>query len=118
MRVELNGNLPAEDYDLYVYRVENGKRVGVGSSAGPTAHEVVDLTRPTPGSYIAEVVPFTGVSQDWTVTAKPYALVHEVSPPGAREVYDMTCEDGKGNVLSRQSIYVVRGQTLSVDPRC
>ena len=118
MRIELTAHLPAEDYDLYVYRVVNGQRVAVGSSAGSTGHEVVDLTRPEAGSYIAEVVPFTGVTQNWTVTATPFAILHEVTPTGNREVYEMSCEDAKGNVLSRQSIYVARGQTLAVKPRC
>jgi len=85
---------------------------------GADSAEVVDLKRPAAGSYVAEVTPFTGVSQNYTVTAAPYALKHEVSPTGAREVYEMSCEDAKGNVLSRQSIYVQRGQTLSVNPHC
>ena len=47
-RVELTGHLPAEDYDLTVYRIVNGKRVQVGSSAGPTGHELADIPRPEP----------------------------------------------------------------------
>jgi hypothetical protein len=119
VRINLDAALPAEDYDLAVYKVKPDGSVGdqVGSSAGPTGHEQVDLKRPEPGTYEAQVEDFTAVSDQYTLKEAPYAITSEITT-GHKEAYTLTCEDGKGNVLSTDSLIIDRGQSVDLNVGC
>ena len=119
VRVNLDGAFPGEDYDLYVYRVnaDGSRGEQVGSSAGSTGHEVVDLTTPAAGTYEAEVVDFTAVTDRFTLTEAPYEIKREVST-GHKEDYTLTCEDGQGNVRETHTLTIDRGQTVDLGLGC
>src|SRR4051812_25636162 len=119
VRINLDAALPAEDYDLAVYKIKADGSVGdqVGSSAGPTGHEQVDLKRPEAGTYEAQVEDFTAVSDQYTLKEAPYAINSEITT-GHKEAYTLTCEDGKGNVLSTDSLIIDRGQGVNLNVGC
>ncbi|HEY3020522.1 MAG TPA: M14 family zinc carboxypeptidase, partial [Solirubrobacteraceae bacterium] len=119
VRVNLDGAFPGEDYDLYVYRVNADGTRGeqVGSSAGSTGHEVVDLTTPPAGTYEAEVVDFTAVTDQFTLSEAPYEIKREVTT-GHKEDYTLTCEDGQGNVRETHSLTIDRGQIVDLALGC
>jgi len=119
VRVNLDGDVPGEDYDLYVYRVDADGSRGeqVGSSAGSTGHEQVDLPTPQAGTYEAEVVDFTAVTDSFTLKEAPYKINREITT-GHKEAYTLTCEDGHGKVLESDSLVIDRGQSVDVRLGC
>jgi len=58
-RFALAADDPRSDIDLYVYRVVDGEPVAVAVSAGASGTEDVVIEDPEPGTYLAEVAPFS-----------------------------------------------------------
>jgi hypothetical protein len=119
LAIDLEWGTP-EDWDLEVYRIENGKEVEVGSSGNtPGEAEQVLLQDPPPGEYIARVVNFAAASPAWTLTFGVYGTSDEVLAKGTVERYTLTCETTTGKVLSSTKVLVDRGKALKVKlPSC
>jgi hypothetical protein len=119
VRVTLTAQVPGEDYDLYVYKVnaDNTRGEQVGSSASSSGNEQVDMPTPPAGTYEAEVVNFTAVSNKFTLTEAPYEIKREITT-GHKEAYTLTCEDPGGKVLSTDSLVIDRGQMVDANIGC
>ena len=71
LTVKISWPISANDWDLYVYRVDQGKMVLVGSSAGgaPESSEQTVIPNPGPGNYVIRVENFAATgSVDGTAT--------------------------------------------------
>src|SRR5215210_964912 len=56
LEIDVKGNVPADDWDLELYRNDGGQWVEVGSSANPANPEQILLDDPLPGQYRLRVV--------------------------------------------------------------
>lgn len=121
VRFDLTWDVPAEDYDLYVYRVlEGGERVQVGNSGNPPgSFEQTTLNAPQAGNYVLRVVYYATATNGWKATMQPLAASPEsVVPTGETESYTLTCETPEGEVLSSQQLTIERGERVKVKKAC
>lgn len=86
VRFDLTWDVPAEDYDLYVYRVlEGGERVQVGNSGNPPgSFEQTTLNAPQAGNYVLRVVYYATATNGWKATMQPLAASPRASCRRAR----------------------------------
>jgi hypothetical protein len=70
--IEIKWLSPADDFDLYVYKEEGGRRFLVGESASPPpgTSESVELLSPDAGKYIVAVENFAAANPAWTGSIK------------------------------------------------
>jgi hypothetical protein len=123
--VDLNWDVPAQDYDLNLYHVKSdGSLEGEGTSGNPNGvPESVSLPGAPAGDYVAQVVyyltgaPQTGQGNDWHLTVNRFQANPDTVETG-RENWTMTCESADGQVLESKDIYVERGQAVTVDFGC
>lgn len=117
LRITLTTTLP-EDYDIVVYRKENGTLTEVGSSGNiPGETEEVVLGAPQPGTYVVRVNYFAAATGSYVVKATRATVTREVTT-GHPEAYQLTCEEPDGTVLETQSLILDRGQDLTLDLAC
>src|SRR5256712_9184676 len=58
----------SNDFDLYIYRQNDGQQVGSSASGGTTSEQVA-LQNPMPGAYEVRTVPFLVITSDYTGSA-------------------------------------------------
>jgi hypothetical protein len=117
VQIDLTWGLPAEDYDLELYRVlPDGSRVAAGSSGNaPPSFEQATITDPQPGTYVLRVIYYTAPANDWEATVQPLAsLPEQVVSTGKTEAFTFTCERPDGTVLASRDITVARGEKLKL----
>lgn len=115
--VELSWGLAAEDYDLYLFKVEpDGSRTPVDDSAGTANPERVTLTEPATGRYVARVTNWLGVSNAWTLTVREFGA--GIFEPGVREAWTLTCEGTDGTVFDTREVFVDRGERVELALPC
>jgi hypothetical protein len=119
VKIDLAPTIPAEDYDLEIYRTEaDGSETKVGSSGNvPGASEQIVLEKPAAGSYRAHVIDFAAVSHQWSMTISRFDTTREETT-GTKEAYTLTCEDGQGNVLETHQLTIDRGQAVDLALGC
>jgi hypothetical protein len=119
VKVTLTPAVALEDYDLEVYRVEGATEKLVASSGNPpgAATEEVVLSKPEAGQYVAKVVSFLAVTSQWTLQVDHFETTREQTT-GFKEVYELTCEDGAGQVLERRELVIDRGQGVDLTLGC
>ena len=134
--VDLNWDVPAQDYDLRLYHVKpDGSLEPAGFGTGPTGGsdggsgeangvpEQIEVDRAEAGDYVAKVIyyvtgaPETGQGNDWHMTVTRYQGLPDKVESG-RETWTMTCETSDGHVLEQKDIYVERGQAVTADFGC
>jgi hypothetical protein len=135
VQVDLNWDVPAQDFDLRLYhRADNGTLEPAGTGTGPTGGsaggsgeangvpEQVVVERAQPGEYVARVIyymtgaPQTGQGNDWHMSVTRYQLQPDKVESG-KEYWTMSCESG-GQTLESKDIYVERGQAVTADFAC
>ena len=80
--VKVTWDDPTYDWDLFVYRLENGAEVPVGQSATNTPSEQVVVADPKPGSYVIRVANFAATG---TFTTN---VTFRQRPAGAKALTD------------------------------
>lgn len=79
MTVEISWPSGVNDFDLYLYRVENGMEVFVDDSAGgpPGTSEQIEVREPPAGDYVVEVLNYAATDPQWTgsVSFTPFEAV-------------------------------------------
>ena len=95
LSLELTGDIPADDYDLELYRRVNGELVDVASSGNPANPELILLDDPPVGEYVLRVVNFLAAGP-WTVEAKWLSAGPDEVTPGTVEAWTLTCERPDG----------------------
>jgi hypothetical protein len=121
LNLGLAWDIPAQDFDLYLYHVgEGGKLEAVGDSAQANGiPESITLPNAPTGGYVAQIVYFlTGADQnasanDWTLTLQRFRKAPDKVTTG-REEYTLTCLSGD-TVLDTRQVYVERGQRVTED---
>ena len=117
LKVSLDWPTP-DDYDLEVYKKENGELKLVTSSGGSLGEkEAAFVDDPAPGDYVLRVVNYSAVSPDWTLKAELFQAGPDQVVPGTKEFWTFSCESPGGRILS-QKVFVSRGQRLAVDRPC
>ncbi|HEX8207215.1 MAG TPA: M14 family zinc carboxypeptidase, partial [Solirubrobacteraceae bacterium] len=117
LKLDLEWPERQEDYDLKVFRKENGAWVEQGTSGNPNGvYESVELANPAPGEWMFRVVDYQGPSNSWKATLALTPAIVKVTPP-QREAWTFTCHDGKRLVMERE-IFVERGERVDLGPIC
>ena len=117
LKIDLSWATAADDFDLVVYRKDGDELVEVGSSGNtPGTPEQVQLFDVKPATYVAEVVNYASVSPTYTVEFGQYAKKGGATTKGKKESYTLSCEVG-GKVLSKQQVFIDRGQVRTFDLR-
>jgi hypothetical protein len=79
MTVRISWPSGLNDFDLYLYRVENGMEVFVDDSGGgvPGSSEQIEVKEPPAGDYIVEVLNFAATDPQWSgsVSFTPFEAV-------------------------------------------
>jgi hypothetical protein len=116
VKVSLDADVPAEDYDLYVYTVnpDGSRGEQVASSATGSASEMAEMKTPDPGTYEAEVDDYTAVTDSWKLSTAYYEIKRETTT-GTKEAYTLTCADAQGNVLETRDLVIDRSQTVALN---
>jgi hypothetical protein len=114
LSLELTGDVPADDYDLELYRRVDGELVPVGSSGNPANPELITLGDPPTGEYVLRVVNFLAAGP-WTVEAKWLAAGPDVITPGQVEAWTLTCERPDGVTVARK-VVIGRGESQALRP--
>jgi hypothetical protein len=134
--VDLNWDVPAQDFDLKLYHVAGDgslQPAGVGTgatggSAGGSGEpnglpEQISVDKAEAGDYVARVIYYlTGAQQvapanDWHMKVSRFANQPDKVESG-KEYWTMSCESAGGQVLESKDIYVERGQTVTADFAC
>jgi zinc carboxypeptidase len=123
--VDLNWDVPAQDYDLSLYHVKaDGSLEGAGSSGNPNGvPEEITVDHAQPGDYLAHIVyyltgaPQTGQGNDWHLTVSRFKAQPDKVETG-REEWTMSCDTSDGKALESKQVYVERGQAVTVDFGC
>jgi hypothetical protein len=134
--VDLNWDVPLQDYDLKLYHVAADGSLqpagfgtgATGGSAGSSGEangvpEQIEVDNAAAGDYVARVIYYvTGAPQipqanDWHMAVTRYAHQADKVQTG-KEFWTMTCTTPAGKVLESQELYVERGQTLTADFGC
>src|SRR3954452_24854684 len=116
VKVNLAAQVPADDYAVYVYKVnaDGSRGKQVASSATGSASEEAVMSSPEAGTYEAEVDDYTAVTDAWTLSISYFVINREIAS-GTKEAYTLTCEDGQGKVLDLQSLVIDRGQNVALN---
>jgi hypothetical protein len=117
--VTLTPTIAVEDYDLEVYRVQGGQETLVGSSgnAPGAPDEQVVLSKPAAGDYVAKVVDFTALTNQWSLAVDHFKTTRTTTQ-GHTEAYTLTCETPDGTVLGSTPLVVARGEARTITPPC
>jgi len=117
--VTLTPTVRVEDYDLEVYRVQGGRETLVGTSGNPpgAADEQVVLSKPVAGDYVAKVVNFTALTNQWSLAVDHFSTTR-TTVEGRTEAYTLTCETPAGAVLGSTSLVIARGEARAITPPC
>jgi hypothetical protein len=134
--VDLNWDVPAQDYDLKLYHVgADGSLQPAGTGTGPTGGsggssgeangvpEQIEVDRADAGDYVARIIYYiTGAQEappanDWHLSVSRYKSQPDKIEAG-RENWTLTCEQPDGTVLESKEIYVERGQAVTADFGC
>ena len=122
LRVALEWPGQTDDYDLSLHRrLEDGTLEEVdtsGNSLSLPEEIIVEADALKPGEYVVRVHNFLAQNQEWHARVERFEAGPDVVTPGVREAWTLTCEDGSGNVLETQEVFVDRGQGVSVDLAC
>jgi hypothetical protein len=126
LEVALDWDTQPQDYDLYLWKVDGGERTPIGTGNGttpgtsgnnPGITEKITVTNPPPGTYVARVVNFAGVDNDWRLSVREFAAGEP--QPGIREAWTVTCESANGKVVyETHEVYVDRGERVTLDLPC
>jgi hypothetical protein len=135
VQVDLNWDVPLQDFDLKLYHVaDNGTLEPAGTGTGPTGGsggssgeangvpEQIVVERAAAGKYVARVIyymtgaPQTGQGNDWHMDVTRYQLQPDKVESG-KEYWTMSCELG-GQTVESKDIYVERGQAVTSDFAC
>ncbi len=114
LSLELTGDIPADDYDLELYRRVNGELVEVASSGNPANPELILLDDPPVGEYVLRVVNFLAAGP-WTVEAKWLSAGPDEVTPGTVEAWTLTCERPDGVTVARK-VVIGRGEAQALRP--
>jgi hypothetical protein len=114
LSLQLRGDVPADDYDLELYRRDGDQFTQVGSSGNPANPESILLDDPAAGDYVLRVVNFLAAGP-WTVDAKWFRAGPDQITPGRTEAWTLTCERPDGITVSRK-VVVGRGETSALEP--
>jgi Zinc carboxypeptidase len=114
LSLELTGDIPADDYDLELYRRVDGQLVEVASSGNPVNPELIMLEDPPVGEYVLRVVNFLAAGP-WTVEAEWLAAGPEEVTPGQVEAWTLTCERPDGVTVARK-VVIGRGEIQALRP--
>ena len=114
LRIDVKGNVPADDWDLELYRNDGGKWVEVGSSGNPANPEQILLDDPLPGDYRLRVVNFLAAGS-WSGTVKWFRTGPDEVTPGRTEAWTLNCRRPDGTTVARK-IEIARGQRLALNP--
>jgi hypothetical protein len=120
MTVHIEWGNPNTDWDLYVVN-SAGEVVTQSASFGDTTEDAV-LVDPPPGDYVAHVVNFDQIDgapalDDWS---NGQVLFRSPTPRfyGAKEAWQLSCEDPQGRVRATRNVVVDRGDKVSVGKVC
>ncbi len=117
VQVDLTWGVPAEDYDLELFRVlPDGSRVEAGDSGNPPGlFEQVTMNDPDAGTYVLRVIYYAAPANDWEATIQPMvAAPEQVVPTGVTEAFTFTCETPGGEVLASREVTIARGEQLKI----
>jgi Zinc carboxypeptidase len=114
LSLELTGDVPADDYDLELYRRVDGGLVEVASSGNPANPESIMLDDPPVGEYVLRVVNFLAAGP-WTVEAKWLPAGPDQITPGRVEAWTLTCERPDGVTVARK-VVIRRGESQALRP--
>lgn len=118
LRVTVNGNLPVDDYDIALYRKENGQLKEVGSSGNlPSETEEILLDDPAIGDYVLRVNNYLGFG-GWTGKIERLGKGQDtIRPRKATEAYTLDCLKGD-TIVGTQKVEVERGGTAKLGAVC
>jgi hypothetical protein len=114
LSIQLRGDVPADDYDLELYRRDGDQLTQVGSSGNPANPESIMLDDPAAGDYVLRVVNFLAAGP-WTVDVKWFRAGPDQITPGRTEAWTLTCERPDGITVSRK-VVVGRGESSTLEP--
>ena len=114
LSLALTGDVPADDYDLELYRRVDGGLVEVASSGTPANPESIRLDDPPVGEYVLRVVNFLAAGP-WTVEAKWLPAGPDQITPGRVEAWTLTCERPDGVTVARK-VVIGRGESQALRP--
>ena len=114
LSLALTGDVPADDYDLELYRRVDGGLVEVASSGNPANPESIMLDDPPVGEYVLRVVNFLAAGP-WTVEAKWLPAGPDQITPGRVEAWTLTCERPDGVTVARK-VVIGRGESQALRP--
>jgi hypothetical protein len=114
LRLTLTGQVPADDYDLELYRRVGPDLVPAGSSGNPANPEEILLDDPPVGEYVLRVVNFLAAGP-WTVEGAWLPAGPDRVEPGTVEAWTLTCERPDGVTVARK-VVIARGEAATVAP--
>jgi len=114
LEIDVKGNVPADDWDLELYRNDGGEWVEVGSSGNPANPEQILLDDPLPGEYRLRVVNFLAAGS-WSGTVKWFRAGPDAVTPGRTEAWTLTCRRPDGVTITRK-LEIARGQRKALSP--
>jgi hypothetical protein len=113
LSLQLTGDVPADDYDLVLYRRDGDQLTQVGSSGNPANPETIVLDDPAAGDYVLRVVNFLAAGP-WTVEAGWFRAGPDQVTPGRIEAWTLTCERPDGITVARK-VVIDRGETQALE---
>jgi hypothetical protein len=108
LEIQLTGDVPADDYDLELYRRDGAALTKVASSGNVANPESIAYGDPQPGDYVLRVVNYLAAGP-WTTTAKWFPAGPDEIRPGTVEAWNLTCERPDGVTVARK-VVIARGE--------
>jgi Zinc carboxypeptidase len=115
IQAAISGQAPADDYDIYLYQGSVSTENLVGSSASPTADELIQYPYAPPGKYILRIVNFAAVGPyDGAISLFGAAPGTERTIPPEVEAWQLSCYDASGRLIGEEKVEVARGERRTV----
>ncbi len=117
-RITVTAKVPADDFDIEVFRKEGTALTSVGTSGqSAPSDEVVSLNPAPAGTYVLRVTNFAALGGGFHATVSGQRQKRTITT-GTTEAYTLTCEDPDGTVLETRELTIARGQQVVADLGC